>query len=234
MFGKNKVLKVEHGDGQSLDIVGIFHTIQGEGPLAGQPAIFIRLYGCNLRCHFCDTDFESNAGRVPLNEIMQVIEDILTEFPKTSNVVITGGEPMRQNILPLCRAILMRGLYTQIETAGTSWIEGIQHSALIVCSPKTPRVHDQINFHCTFWKYIVKHGEIHEGDGLPNMSTQNLGTKQRIARPPATVPKHQIFIQACDEYDVEKNKLNLQTATGVALRYGYTVSIQQHKILGVA
>lgn len=233
MFGKNKVLKIEHGDGQTLDIVGIFHTIQGEGPLAGQPSIFIRLYGCNLRCHFCDTDFESNKKTMQLADIMNEVELILAEFPRTNNVVITGGEPMRQNILPLCRRLMLRGLYNQIETAGTTWIEGIQHSALIVCSPKTARVHDQINFHCTFWKYIVKDGETHEADGLPNMSTQTTA-KQRIARPPASVPRHQIFVQACDEYDEGWNQNNMKAATAIALKHGYTVSIQQHKILGVA
>ena len=38
-----------------LDVHSIFHTIQGEGPYCGHPAVFIRLAGCNLQCPGCDT-----------------------------------------------------------------------------------------------------------------------------------------------------------------------------------
>jgi organic radical activating enzyme len=43
-------------DGKLL-VSNIFYTFQGEGPYAGQPAVFIRLAGCNLgdkiSCNFC-------------------------------------------------------------------------------------------------------------------------------------------------------------------------------------
>ena len=43
--------------GLSLQVNSIFYTIQGEGPFAGRPAIFIRLAGCNLQCPGCDTEY---------------------------------------------------------------------------------------------------------------------------------------------------------------------------------
>ena len=37
-------------------LINIFESIQGEGPMSGKPAVFIRTFGCNLRCKFpCDT-----------------------------------------------------------------------------------------------------------------------------------------------------------------------------------
>ena len=36
----------------------IFYSIQGEGRNAGRAAAFVRFAGCNLRCAFCDTDFD--------------------------------------------------------------------------------------------------------------------------------------------------------------------------------
>jgi len=59
MFGTNPLSKPIESDGLYLEVQDIFSTIQGEGPFAGKPAVFLRLAGCNLRCFFCDTDFES-------------------------------------------------------------------------------------------------------------------------------------------------------------------------------
>ena len=38
-----------------FEVVEIFESINGEGPKAGELAVFIRLKGCNLECSFCDT-----------------------------------------------------------------------------------------------------------------------------------------------------------------------------------
>ena len=45
--------------GLILAINSIFYTIQGEGPFAGSPAVFVRLAGCNLQCPMCDTEYTS-------------------------------------------------------------------------------------------------------------------------------------------------------------------------------
>lgn len=43
-------------------ITEIFRSIQGESTYAGLPCIFIRLTGCNLRCHWCDTAYAFYGG----------------------------------------------------------------------------------------------------------------------------------------------------------------------------
>jgi organic radical activating enzyme len=95
-----------------MKVKEIFYSIQGEGANAGMPAIFVRLSGCNLRCIFCDTDFQGGVEMSP--------EEILNEVKKygCKNIIWTGGEPSLQ----LTDAVLshFRGFYNAIETNGTS------------------------------------------------------------------------------------------------------------------
>lgn len=57
MFGQNKIVGRkyfrEHAGNDKLFVTSIFHSLQGEGPLAGRPAVFLRLARCNLSCGFC-------------------------------------------------------------------------------------------------------------------------------------------------------------------------------------
>ena len=139
MFGQNPVRKQDLTNGSTLYVEEIFNTIQGEGPYAGIPATFVRLSGCNLRCFFCDTQFEKGMN-TPFS-----IESILLDVcdcgvPEV--VILTGGEPLRQNVVPLLHRLLETGIkHVQIETAGTLWLEGLQYlltdgNVSLVCSPK--------------------------------------------------------------------------------------------------
>jgi 7-carboxy-7-deazaguanine synthase len=101
-----------------MRIAEIFHSIQGEGLLAGVPSIFIRTSGCNLRCHWCDTPYASWKPEGP--EIS--IEEILKKLKEWNcdHVVLTGGEPMIAPDLPeLATALKKQKKHITIETAGT-------------------------------------------------------------------------------------------------------------------
>lgn len=52
MHGHNKKRHIEDAS-KGYQVASIWKTIQGEGPFAGLPAVFVRLTGCNLACHFC-------------------------------------------------------------------------------------------------------------------------------------------------------------------------------------
>lgn len=99
----------------------IFEGVQGEGPDAGRPAVFVRLSGCNLRCKFgnsiCDTPYTSytpESNLVKFKDVMKMIEEYQHKF-----VVITGGEPMLQNIRPLVIALKKKNYDVAVETNGT-------------------------------------------------------------------------------------------------------------------
>lgn len=232
MFGKNPTRKRDHGDGKHLAVQGEpFSTIQGEGPFAGYPATFVRLWGCHLQCSFCDTDFESDQRMVS-------VESLLESTLQHGLVVLTGGEPMRQNIEPLVRRLLLHGKTVQIETSGNLWVPGLEEHKMgdlhIVVSPKTHTVDEHILQYASAWKYIISaHHTISTYDGLPLTDTQNSKHERHLARPPHGVAMHNVYVQPMDEQNEEQNKWNMERCVYIAKRYGYRVSLQTHKILQV-
>jgi len=113
----------------------IFHSIQGEGLLAGTPSVFIRLAGCPLQCEWCDTKYawDANAGEeLPIPEVINKIDQWPCRY-----VVITGGEPMLNPQLPdLAKALKERNKHITIETSGIKFIAGLACDLMSV-SPKT-------------------------------------------------------------------------------------------------
>ena len=104
---------------------------------------------------------------------------------------------------------------------------------VIVCSPKTPRVRPELANFTRHYKYVIKAGQTSEVDGLPNVGTQpaTVGKLQLLFRPPAC--DSIIWISPCDEYDPTKNLANVHAARDVVLKFGYRLSLQTHKLIGV-
>jgi 7-carboxy-7-deazaguanine synthase len=101
-----------------MRIAEIFHSIQGEGLLAGVPSIFIRTSGCNLRCHWCDTPYASWKPEGPEISIEEILKK-LTQW-NCDHVVLTGGEPMiAPDLHELATALKKQKKHITIETAGT-------------------------------------------------------------------------------------------------------------------
>ncbi|ABC22759.1 7-carboxy-7-deazaguanine synthase QueE [Rhodospirillum rubrum] len=235
MFGRNPARGPDPGDGESLWIQEVFYTLQGEGPFSGQPSVFVRTAGCNLRCAWCDTDFESSAWKPPLPELLAVID---SRRPRVCDlVVLTGGEPLRQEVGPLVRALLARGLRVQIETNGTLWRDLPFGPGLsIVCSPKTRTLDPQLVPRIDAFKYVIAAGETDPTDGLPALSTQHPGRAERLFRPPPGVP---VFVMPRDDHGTPARPGrgeddNLAEAAASALRFGYRLCVQVHKILKIA
>lgn len=110
----------------TLPIAEVFGpTFQGEGPSSGKLASFVRLGGCNLTCHGCDTKFTWDASQYDLRaELTQMtVDEIMAGLAFAPLVVITGGEPLmyqrREVFHQLVRAIIDRGSHIEIETNGT-------------------------------------------------------------------------------------------------------------------
>lgn len=227
MFGGNPARAQEVGDGTALWIQEVFYTLQGEGPFAGETSVFVRTGGCNIRCFWCDTDFESSTWRPELPALLAEIE--VRRPAHCDLIVLTGGEPFRQNIAPLVEQLLRQGLRVQIETNGTLWIPlPIDDRLTIVCSPKTKQLHDAIVPRITAYKYVLAAGEVDVDDGLPMLSTQKQGQRTRLFRAPPQTP---VFVMPRDDGDAVANRAHQATAAEVALRHGYRLCLQLHKLL---
>ena len=118
-----------------LNVIEIFFSIQGEGARAGLPCILIRLAGCNLRCHWCDTEYAWGEGvRTPVEEILTTIGS----FP-CRRVELTGGEPLFQDgSVDLLRRLCDDGYETLLETNGTIDISGIDARVVRIVDIKCP------------------------------------------------------------------------------------------------
>jgi 7-carboxy-7-deazaguanine synthase len=117
----------------ALPINEVFHSLQGEGRLAGVPSTFVRTSGCNLRCWFCDsyhTSWEPTHGWESVDSLLQTVEDHGAE-----HVVVTGGEPMMHDrVTDLLDRLGERGYHVTVETNGTIYRD--THVDLASISPK--------------------------------------------------------------------------------------------------
>ena len=113
----------------TLSVNETFVSIQGEGGLIGSPTLFIRLDGCPLRCSWCDTPY-ALAGDAGTSMSMQELAAIAAGH---HHIVITGGEPLAQDIAPLVEAL--HGNHITVETSGTIFAD-LPGVALFSISPK--------------------------------------------------------------------------------------------------
>jgi 7-carboxy-7-deazaguanine synthase len=103
----------------TLKIAEVFPSVQGEGLRQGEPTIFVRFAGCNLRCAFCDTKYAWTEGTdVTVEELAARVAAVHKRYPAPW-VALTGGEPFAQNLGALIRRLRADGLRVQIETNGT-------------------------------------------------------------------------------------------------------------------
>ena len=94
-------------DAIKIPMVEIFETVEGEGTRAGFPTVFVRLFGCNLRCMWCDTKYsyppEEATNVMTIGEIVAAVGRF-----SSRHLCLTGGEPLLygEHSLALIEALL--------------------------------------------------------------------------------------------------------------------------------
>jgi 7-carboxy-7-deazaguanine synthase len=119
----------------NLTVCETFTSLLGESTLAGLPAFFIRLSGCNLRCRYCDTTHAYEGGET--RSLISLVEQARSS--STRLVLVTGGEPLLQKGTGLLiDELIQAGLEVLLETNGSLPIQGIDARARRIVDVKCP------------------------------------------------------------------------------------------------
>jgi len=116
-------------------VTEIFKSIQGESTFAGLPCVFVRLTGCNLRCHWCDTAYAFYGGQAMSSD------EVLTRVRGFggSLVEFTGGEPLLQKeVRPLSQTLLAEGYRVLVETSGERFVGDLPRAVVKIVDVKCP------------------------------------------------------------------------------------------------
>ncbi len=120
---------------ERVKITEIFHSLQGEAQFAGVPTVFVRLTGCPLRCHYCDTAYAFHGGE--WWTIPSILERVASY--QTHDVCVTGGEPLAQRAcVGLLKALCDQGHRVSLETSGAMPVTELDARVIRVVDVKTP------------------------------------------------------------------------------------------------
>jgi organic radical activating enzyme len=98
-------------------ITEVFDSVQGEGLYVGEKQLFVRFFGCNLRCKFCDT----RLSRFIDYEPQELFEELRLYEDDYHSVSFTGGEPLLQVdfLKEVLKLSCTDGYKNYLETNGT-------------------------------------------------------------------------------------------------------------------
>ncbi len=127
--------QLERDGAGRLRISEIFLSLQGESDTVGWPTVFVRLTGCPLRCHYCDTAYAFSGGEwMSLDEVLVQVAEY-----RIRHVCVTGGEPLAQKgCLELLSRLCEAGHEVSLETSGALDIARVDPRVSRVMDIKTP------------------------------------------------------------------------------------------------
>jgi organic radical activating enzyme len=189
----------------------IFYSLQGEGFHTGTASVFVRLSGCNLRCHFCDTRHETGKEMST-----QQIIDAVNRWPQAPLLVLTGGEPSLRIDEDFVTALKSQtGKLIAIETNGTRPLpKGIDWVTL---SPKNTFPGGDlvpcILTHCDELKVVYVGQNLEQYD---------------------YIEANHRYLQPCYVDDPTERQRNLEACVDAVLAHPtWRLSLQTHRILGI-
>jgi 7-carboxy-7-deazaguanine synthase len=140
-----------------LRLTEIFYSLQGETRTVGLPTVFVRLTGCPLRCHYCDTAYAFQGGKTV--DIGTILQEVASYQPRY--VTVTGGEPLAQKpCLSLLKHLCDAGYEVSLETSGAIDIAGVDPRVVKVVDIKTPGSGEVTKNDWNNIKHLLPHDQI--------------------------------------------------------------------------
>jgi 7-carboxy-7-deazaguanine synthase len=140
-----------------IKINEIFFSIQGETSYVGQPTVFVRTTGCNLRCTYCDTKYSYQEGE---HWTIDALVEKVQTFP-TKYVCVTGGEPLLQaNVHSLLGRLADLGFLVSLETSGSKSCELVDPRVKVILDVKTPDSGARDSFELKNLQYLQSSTEV--------------------------------------------------------------------------
>jgi len=218
----------------------IFYSLQGEGYNTGRAAVFVRFAGCNLRCPFCDTEFDSFREMTD-DEIIEEMsrseergarsEDSLAAPRFKPLVVLTGGEPTLQVDEPFVDLLHKHGYEVAMESNGTR--PAPRNLDWLTVSPKVGR-----------GARSEERGTRNEGRGTGNeergtrlpdelkvVFDENTDPESYLPSPFTLHPSPKLYLQPCDTGDTARNaRIVRQCIDYIKTHPHWRLSLQTHKL----
>lgn len=213
-------------------ITEIYRGIQGEGIYIGMPQVFIRFYGCNLNCSFCDTPLKSY--RIFTAE--KLLEKVKKIFQGVNWLSITGGEPLEQlyflkDFLKLAKKekfkiyLETNGIYYKNLEKLIDYLDIISMDIKLPSSTKKP----------AFWKEHKKFFEIaKEKEVFVKVVICSSTTEEDFKKAISLIDKDVSFILQPNTFELDKLWKKLKKFQKLASFYLEDVRIipQVHKLIG--
>jgi len=225
----------------------IFYSLQGEGHNTGRAAVFIRFAGCNLRCPFCDTEFDSYR-EMSDEEILTVVSDFRLQTtdcrPQTTDyrllVVLTGGEPTLQVDVAFVDLLHEHGYEVAMESNGTR--PAPRNLDWLTVSPKVlggetfsgersevrgERLPDELK--------VIFDEHTDPEAYLPSPTTHH---PSPITHHPSPITHHpspikHLYLQPCDTGDAQRNAdITARCIDYIKHHPWWRLSLQTHKLIG--
>lgn len=142
---------------EALRVTEIFYSLQGEAGTVGAPTVFVRLTGCPLRCHYCDTAYAFHGGeKMSIIRILDRVGEHTAKF-----VTVTGGEPLAQRgCLTLLSSLCDRGYRVSLETSGALDVQAVDPRVIKVMDLKTPASGEERRNRWENLNYLRPHDEL--------------------------------------------------------------------------
>ena len=206
----------------------IFYSIQGEGHNTGRAAVFIRFAGCNLRCGFCDTEFDTYREMTD-EEIIAEVSRYKVSRCENSLVVLTGGEPTLQADEAFVDLLHQHGFEVAMESNGTR--PAPQNLDWLTVSPKLfrgerreergERLPDEVK--------VVFDESTDPETFLPPLIPELCSPTRSLS----SLLSPLLYLQPCDTGDAERNAMIINRCVDYIKEHPqWRLSLQTHKLVG--